>query len=86
MDCRMLSTESEKFELRRCLRGFVISTMVEARPDRRVGMGEWLCRAVLLDMGEEWLEGLKFRSGSILWSGRAMGEMVLWMIAKVAAI
>ena len=40
MDWRVLSTESEKLELRRCLRGLDMSASVEAGARRRLGIGE----------------------------------------------
>ena len=67
MDCRVLSTESEKLELRRCLRGFEISAMVDARPNKRLRIGESLCRAVLFAMSAGVsLEGLIVRSRSMV--------------------
>ena len=79
MDCRVLSTESEKLELRRCLRGFERSAMVEARPNSRLRIGESLCRAVVFALGVAISpEGLIVRLGSMIWSYWAMGEMGLW--------
>ena len=67
MDCRVLSTESEKLELRRCLKGFEISAMVDARPNNRLRIGESLWRAVLFAMGAGVsLEGLIVRSRSMV--------------------
>ena len=78
MDCRVLSTESEKLELRRGLRGLDMSAMVEARPKRRLRIGESLCPAVLFAMvGVSLKEGLIVRSRSMVWSRRAVGERVL---------
>ena len=67
MDWRVLSTESEKLELRRCLRGFEISAMVDARPNSRLRIGESLCRAVLFAMSAgASLGGLIVRSRSMV--------------------
>lgn len=67
MDCRVLSTESEKLELERCLRVFDISAMVDARPNSRFRTGESLCRAVVFAMcvGVS-LEGVIVRSRSMV--------------------
>lgn len=46
----MLSTDSEKVELRRCRRGWEFSVYVEARPEALFLMGDRLCLAVLLAM------------------------------------
>ena len=69
MDCLVLSTESEKLELRRCVSGFDMSAMVEARPKSRLRIGESLCRAVPLALivGVS-PEGLMVRSGSLVHS------------------
>ena len=67
MDCRVLSTESEKLELRRCLRGFEMSAMVDARPNNRLRIGEPLCRAVVFAMSAGVsLGGLIVRSRSMV--------------------
>lgn len=67
MDCRALSTESEKLELRRSLKGFEISAMVDARPNKRLRIGELLCRAVLFAIGAGIsLEGLIVQSRSMV--------------------
>lgn len=78
MDCLVLSMESEKLELRRCLRGLDMSAMVEARPNRRLRIGESLCRAVLLavEVGVSF-KGLIVRSRSMVWSRWAVGETMM---------
>lgn len=74
----MLSTESEKLELRRGLRELDMSAMGEGRPKRRLRIGESLCRAVLLAMvGVSLEEGLIVRSRCMVWSRRVVGERVL---------
>lgn len=81
MDCRVLSTESEKLELERCLREFDISAMVEARPDSRLRTGKSLCRAVLfaMNVGVS-MEGVIVRSRSMVYSMmRVTGGMVTLM-------
>ena len=87
MDCRVLSTESEKLELRRCLKGFEISAMVDARPNNRLRIGESLCRAVLFAMGAGVsLEGLIVRSRSMVRSlcfadsdSTVNGDQLAWL-------
>ncbi len=72
----MLSTESEKLELRRSLKGFDKSAMVEARPKSLLRIGESLWRAVLLaESGGVSLEGLIVRSRFMVRSLSAEGEM-----------
>ena len=61
--------ESEKLELRRCLKGLDMSARVAACPNIRLRMrtGELLCRAVLFAMSGVFpLEGLIARLGSIV--------------------
>lgn len=78
MDCRVLSTDSEKLELRRCCRGLDMSAIAEARPKRRLRIGESLCRPLLFAVGVGVsLEGLIVWSRSMVWSRWAVGEMVL---------
>lgn len=69
MDCRVLSMESDKLELRRWLRGLAMSAMVEARPNSRLRTGESFCRAVLVAMNVGVrLVGVIVCSGFMLWS------------------
>ena len=80
MDCRVLSMESEKLELRRCLRGLDMSAMVAARPNIRLRMrvGELLCCAVLFAMSGVFpFEGLIVRSRSMVQFLCTVGGMVM---------
>jgi len=63
----VLSTESEKVELRRCLSGLELSAEFDARPNGLFRFGERLCVAVLfaIDFGPPF-GGLNVRFAAIV--------------------